>query len=331
MDRLGTRLAIVTLGAAAALAGAAPPAANLPIRSAQWLDQSQRLQALTSQPLECAAIPRTPGDRRLFEIGRAAFRAPLLLGGQAARSGLSCASCHSNGRRNQAFQFPGLSGEPGTADVTSSLMSSHRGNSVFDPRPIPDLALPGKVSRSRTNPVLETFIRGLIVEEFDGAEPPVLILQGLGAYVRAVGRPGCDPKGRMPVRLATMTGDAVRAVDASVRAWRSGDAAAARLLLSSARSTLGLIDERYNVAALASDRQAIRRADLALLAIEQAMDRKAADVVIRLAAWKAAMPRWTARLARDEARSLFDAANLAHSLRINSRSAPARGAGSLRR
>lgn len=334
MDRFGPRLTILTLGAVVALAGAAPPSADLPIRSAQWLDPSQRLQALSSQPLECAAIPRAPGERKLFEIGRAAFRAPLLLGGQAARSGLSCASCHSNGRRNQAFLFPSLSGEPGTADVTSSLMSAHRGNGVFDPKPIPDLAVPDKVSRRPGDPALETFIRGLIVEEFDGAEPPALILQGLGTYVRAIGRPGCDLQGHVPLRLATMTGDAARAVDASAQAWRGGDIAAARLLLSSARSTLGLIDERYDTASLVKDRQAIRRADRALLAIGQAIDRRATDVATRLAAWRADMPRWTARLVRDQAQSLFSPARLAHMLGgavPNPHSAPARDAGSLRR
>ncbi len=328
MDRNGSRFAILTLGAAAAIAAAAPPPADFPIRAAQWLDPPQRITALSSQPNECALVPRDAGQRQLFEIGRAAFRAPLLLGGQAARSGLNCASCHSNGRRNPAFDFPGLSGDPGTADVTSSLMSSHRGNAVFDPRTIPDLALPGKVSRARGDLALETFIHGLIVEEFDGAEPPGLILQGLGTYVRAIGRPGCDRIARMPLRLAAMTGDASRAVAASSSVWRSGDTAAARLLLSSARSVLGLIHERYAGPRLASDRLALLRADLGLLAVEQAMDRKDAQIPRMLAAWQADMPRWTAPLARDEARALFAEANLSRSLAVSSRQPPAHDAGS---
>lgn len=331
MDRIGPRLAVLKLAAGAALAWAAPSRTELPIQSAKWQAEPQRFEELSSQPLECAAIARNREEARLFEIGRSAFRAPLLLGGQAARSGLSCASCHSNGRRNPAFQFPGLSRAPGTADVTSSLMSARRGNGVFDPRPIPDLATPGKVPRTRGDGALESFVRGLIVEEFDGAEPPPLILRGLAAYVRAIGRPGCDLQARVPLRLATMTGDAARAVEASAQAWQGGDQAAARLLLTSARSTLGLIDERYNGAVLAGDRQAIRRADLALLAIGQAMDRKDADVATRLTAWKADLPGWRARLARSEARSLFAAANLARALGVTPRSPPARGGESPRR
>ena len=351
MDRIGPRLAVLklclklglkfglkrsltlglklglTLGLCAALVAAAQ-SAPYPIRAAQWLDPPQRVMALSGQPAECAAVPRDAGERQLFEIGRAAFRAPLLLGGQAARSGLSCASCHSNGRRNSAFRFPGLSGEPGTADVTSSLMSSHRGNGQFDPRPIPDLAAPVKVARARGDPALETFIHGLITQEFDGAEPPRLILQGLGAYVRSIGRPGCDLKGREQVRLVTLTGDTARAVAASSHAGGSGDAPAARLLLSSARSALGLIYERYAAPRLASDRLTLLRADLDLQAIEQAMDRKDPHVPGMLAAWQADMPRWTAPLARDEAKSLFAAANLSRSLTAISRPLPAHDGGS---
>ena len=126
-------------------------------------------------------MPADPAERARIEVGRAAFRTPLLLGGQAARLGLSCESCHANGRGNPAFRFPGLSGAPGTADVTAPLMSARRGDEVFDPRPIPDLAAPGKVARVRGDPALGAFVRGLIVEEFDGREPPPAVLDGLVA------------------------------------------------------------------------------------------------------------------------------------------------------
>lgn len=328
MDRIGSRFAILRLSAAAALAAAAPPPAGFPIREAQWLDPAQRVSALSSQPDECVRVSRNADERQSFEIGRAAFRAPLLLGGQAARSGLSCASCHSNGRRNPAFHFPGLSGEPGTADVTSSLMSSHRGNGVFDPRPIPDLAVPVKISRARADPALEAFIRELIVEEFDGAVPPPQVLRGLGAYVRAVGRPGCDLTARVPLRVNAVANDAARAVAASSRAWRSGDASTARLLLASARSALGLINERFAGSRLANDRLALRRADLALLAVEQAMDRNSGNVANLLAAWRAQMPRWTVPIERDEAQSMFAIARLEQGPTPILRPPPARGAGS---
>lgn len=311
MDRIWPRLAILTLIAVGAIAEGAQASFDLPIRAAQWLDPPQRVTALSSQPLECASIPREPGQRQLFEIGRAAFRAPLLLGGQAARAGLSCASCHSNGRRNQAFRFPGLSGDPGTADVTSSLMSSHRGNGVFDPKPIPDLALPGRISRRPGDPALENFIRGLIVEEFDGAEPPPLILRGLGAYVRAIGvraigQPGCNLARRETMKLDIMVLDIARALKASRYAWATGDAASARLLLSGARSALGLINERYAGPNLRRDQQAIRLADQDFLAIELNMDSRRGDVLERISAAQRSVVRWSAILKHDQGRSLFE-------------------------
>ena len=97
---------------------------------------------------------------------------------------MSCATCHPSGRGNPAFLLPELSDKPGTADVTSSLMSSHRGNGVFDPKPIPDLTVPGKVSRDPASPALATFVHGLITEEFDGNEPPPVAFEGLLAYLR---------------------------------------------------------------------------------------------------------------------------------------------------
>ncbi len=231
------------------------------------------------------------------------FRDRPLLGGQAARAELSCESCHSNGRGNDAFHFPGLSGEPGTADVTSSIMSSYRGNARFDPRPIPDLAAAGKISRDPAKGELEAFIRGLVVEEFDGAEPSSLVLRGLADYVRALGP--CDAP-RESVTAAGMLDDSRRATIAAGHAWARGDVAGTRLLVSAARSMLGRIDERYAADGLAADRAALRSADLGLLAIARAVDRRAVDVPARLAAWRSDLPRWAPALLRNEPRSLFN-------------------------
>jgi hypothetical protein len=326
LDHIRPRLAILTLISAGVAAGAAAIAATaqapsgFPIRAAQWLDPAQRVSALSSQPLECTSVPREPGQRQLFEIGRAAFRAPLLLGGQAARAGLSCSSCHSNGRRNQAFRFPGLSGDPGTADVTSSLMSTHRGNGLFDPKPIPDLALPGRISRRSDDPALDNFIRGLIVEEFDGAEPPPLILRGLGTYVRAIGgreisQTDCDLASREALRLDSLVLDVSRALKASRYAWVTGDAASARLLLSGARSGLGLINERYAAPNLRRDQQVLRIADHDLLATELQMDSGRGDVLARISASQKSILRWSVVLKHDQGRSLFEPSRLRESMR----------------
>jgi len=320
LETNGGHLRQATLAAAALLAALAGPTAaadrapaRLPIRSAQWIAPAAVARSLSFAPSECARPPEPEEARRRYEIGRAAFRAPLLLGGQAARVGLSCNSCHSNGRRNDGFLFPGLSGSPGTADVTSSIMSSHRGNGVFDPRPIPDLAVSRKIAREGGGD-LERFISGLITEEFDGAPPDPLILDAVASYVRAIVPSACPPAPEQAVRLADRLADADRAVQAAAYAWDAKDGDAARLLLSSARAALGEIYERFDGPTLAWARARLRRADLGLLAIQQAIDRQAPDVPLRLAGWRASEPGWAAALARAEAASLFNPQLLARRL-----------------
>ena len=203
MDRRRARARLLGAALGRLLAGAAR-APGLPIREANWLAPEAAFQSLTRQPAECLVAPAGEAEKQKVAIGRAAFRTPLLLGGQAARAGLSCASCHRNGRGNPHFLFPGVSGPAGTADVTSSLMSKRRGDGTVNPRPIPDLAGPPSariVSHDPAGRALERFIRGLIVEEFDGPEPAPAVLDGVAAYVRAIRAEGCG-KSDVPVTLA---------------------------------------------------------------------------------------------------------------------------------
>ena len=124
----------------------------------------------------------------------------------------------------------------------------------------------------------------------------------------------CAADARGPVTLAGLVDDSRRAVAAAAFAWDAGDWPAARLMVSAARSRLGLINERFDGGALARDRQRLTSADLELLAIEQAMDAKRNDVPARLAAWRSSVAGWSVPLRRNEPRSLFNPANLAHAL-----------------
>lgn len=292
----------------------AAAAVESPLRAARWLPADRQPHVLAHEPTECLLPPSNPQAARGVAIGRAAFRTPLLLGGQAARTGLSCDSCHRNGRGNPDFQFPGLSGAPGTADVTSSLMSSHRGDGRSNPTTIPDLSGPThalKVSRHPADRALETFIRGLIVEEFDGPEPAPMTLDGLAHYVRALSPRGCPPHAEQRTRLAGYLADARAAAQAAQYALDARDPATARLMLASARSALGMIDERYAAPALARDRQLLREADLELAAIQNAVDANKADTALRVTAWLSKVSRWAPQLERDEPLSLFDPRRLA--------------------
>jgi hypothetical protein len=292
---------ILAAGVAAGAAGAAV-LGEFPLREARWTAPAALPRSLSYAPAECLRPPRSPAEARGVAIGRIAFRTPLLLGGQAARAGMSCATCHVNGRGNPAFLFPGLSGAPGTADVTASLMSTHRGDGIFNPKPIPDLAGPQEKRKiSRTVPrALETFIHGLVTEEFDGPEPPPEVLAALAAYVRALDPAAC--RGReMPVRLP----DRLAEIDAAIALGRTSEGETRRLLLAAARSTLGAIDERF--AGLEADRALLRAADADLRAIRLA-ERD-------FAGWDAAWPERKRRLLRDERRSLYSAGRLAAAFR----------------
>ncbi|CAN7433443.1 hypothetical protein LJR225_002836 [Phenylobacterium sp. LjRoot225] len=255
---LGVAVAVV-LGRLALAADGDPP-----IRALHWIAPgADPLRAIGVQPTECLQIPADAAEALQVEVGRAAFRTPLLLGGQAARAGLACETCHRNGRSNPDFQFPGVSGAAGTADVTQSLFSSHRGDGIDNPRPIPDLSGPKtglKVDQSPDSPALEGFIRGLVVEEFDGDPPPPAVLQGLAAYVRALQPSACPATAHEPVDVRRLMSDARRALAAARAEIALRDRPAAILMLAAARARLALIDERLDADRFAGLRARLRAA-----------------------------------------------------------------------
>ena len=304
MDRGGTLAALLI--ALLALTGAA---VNLPLSEERWVSPGRVTAALTRQPVECLAVPANQSAAKQIAIGRAAFRTPMLLGGQAARAGLSCASCHRNGRSNQDFFLTGLSDAPGTADVTSSLMSKSRGDALFNPKPITDLAAGAathKISRDARSGDLERFITGQIVEEFDGHVPPPRVLAGLAAYVRATRPEACPRAIDEPVTVSALLDDAEAATDAA----RDTDPATARLMLSSARSTLGKIDERYTTAELDAVRVQIRAADRGLADIQKSLDVGDQAVIQQIDDWQRMFAVLRPAIKRASSRSLFNPARL---------------------
>jgi len=280
-----------------------------------WMDKhADPARALGSTPTECLRRPADPVQAARVEIGRAAFRTPVLLGGQAGRAGINCETCHRDGRDNPDFLFPGVSGAPGTADVTSSLFSTHRGNGVDDPKAIPDLSGPKtklKVGQAPADKKLEPFIHGLITEEFDGPEPTPAVLEGLAAYVRALDPAACPARARQPVDVALLMDDVRRALKAAQASDTAGDAATAVVMVASARSRLGMIDERFAAPALARPRAALRAADRRLDDLQGALRERRPDAGRRIKAWLAASPRLQRQLVAKEKASLFDPARLA--------------------
>jgi hypothetical protein len=275
-------------------------------------------RALGSVPTECLKPSSDPAAALRIEVGRAAFRTPVLLGGQAARAGINCETCHKGGRTNPDFLFPGISGDPGTADVTNALFSTHRDNGVFDPRAIPDLSGPKtnlKVNQDPAARKLEPFIHGQITEEFDGPEPPPAVLAGLAAYVRALDPAACPARARQPLTVALLMSDARRALAAAKAEAAAGDVAAAVVMAASARSRLGLVDERFAGPALAAPRRDLRAADAGLAAIQAALRARRPDAPAQMDAWLARSHPLEAELSAKAAASLFDPARLAAAAR----------------
>jgi hypothetical protein len=301
----GRARAAILIGAALLVAADEP--AQVPIRDVRWLAAGVPIERVNQLPPECYRAPADVKKRRSAEIGRVAFRAPLLLGGQAARVGLSCSSCHRNGRTNPDFHFPGVSGAPGTADVTTSILSSHRGDGTFNPKPIPDLAgdpLKRIVSRDPAKQDLTKFIHGLITKEFDGAEPPTKVLDGIANYVRAIAAPNCGTRD-LEVTAASLLTD----VDTALKLARDeSDPATARLLIGAARSNLGRIDERFQVTAIESDRRLLNDADSELRALQNDFGSRAEPAL--WSKWNQSWPARRERLQADAPRSLFSNAVL---------------------
>ena len=308
--RLAAGLLLAGLVGAGALAARGAPA----IRAMQWVAPgADPARALGSLPTECLKRPADPVAAHRVEVGRAAFRTPIVLGGQAGRAGISCESCHRAGRNNPDFLFPGVSGAPGTADVTSSLFSTHRGNGIDDPKPIPDLAGPRsalKVSQAPAERKLEPFIHGLIAEEFDGPEPSPAVLGGLAAYVRALDPAACPAASRQPLGVAMLMDDVRRALRAGQAEIARGDPATAGVMIAAARTRLGLIDERFDTPALATSRRALRTADRQLADAQAGLRAGRPDVSAALAGWLARSRPLEARLVSQSPRSLFDPARL---------------------
>lgn len=235
------------------------------LRALRWIaPQADKVQALTTEPVSCRnpleAVSRlavfdetgaSGGSVMSFssvDEGRIPFESPALLGGAAGRMGLSCSSCHLNGRNNPDFFIEGVSTSPGTADVTNSLFSKTRGNGAFDPVPIPDIAArDGKQLKDRRGAEFRAKVHGLIVEEFDGREPGDGILQAVIDYMDGL-VPCPDPYARKPL---TAQKDMMSAMQAFLIAQASeGDDS--RLMARAARERLERLNERF-IAANQSD------------------------------------------------------------------------------
>lgn len=255
LKRFGVRSACAALILAIAACASAPeasaPITRDSLRALRWIAPgADKVDALTARPVACAA-EEAKGDgvrsplAQQRELGRLAFELPALLGGAAARMGLSCSSCHLNGRGNDNFFVDGVSNAPGTADVTSSLFSKVRGNGAFDPVPIPDLAArDGRQIKDRKSQAFRDKVRGLIVEEFDGQEPSPVVFEAVLAYLDSLDITRCvDPAAKVEAKFTDDIGAVLSA--SAIMVTRDQPPEVKLFYIRAARERLERLHERF--------------------------------------------------------------------------------------
>ncbi|MEO0417366.1 MAG: hypothetical protein AAF249_00755 [Pseudomonadota bacterium] len=253
---------ISILAAAFGLSGTVMAGEPPPLLEAGWLASEGQLEALSTEPnvprekVHAAARASDLSARFSSEAslrdelltGEFLFRSPLLLGGQAAKAGLSCHSCHVNGRGNPNFEFAAISDAPGTADTTHSFFSKTLGNRTFDPVPIPDLTQPGKVDHDPSSGDLEAFITRIVVDEFSGSRAVNEAIGPLATYVRALRQTSLSKEADYRPRslMRDMADLQVTAEEARLR-LKAGQWRAASLLVASAQGQMQNVYERLRV------------------------------------------------------------------------------------
>ena len=240
-------LAVLLLLLIPAIPAAAEPGEPF-LDDLKWIDRSaDRSAHLTRMPTECVA---QASDSRapLVAIGRIAFRSPVLLGGIAARSGMSCNTCHRNGHGNPAFFLAGVSGNAGTADVTGRVFSTNRDDGEFNPVAIPSLVdVASRQSFGSIAPVrkLRDFVRVVIIEEFQGPPPSTAVTEGLLAYLTGLRGSACPEQSHRDVVLDDEALDLDAAYDGVVWAIERNDPETADFVLLSLRALLGRMHQRF--------------------------------------------------------------------------------------
>jgi cytochrome c peroxidase len=144
----------------------------------------------------------------LIKLGNLAFASPSILGNVAQQAGISCETCHVNGAGNAKFFMPKMSTRPGNFDTTGALFNPKADNGVLDPVRIPSLRGARYLSPYGADgrmASLRDFVRNVIVNEFAGAEPAPVILDGLVAYIQDIDflpNPSLGPGGRLAGRIS---------------------------------------------------------------------------------------------------------------------------------
>jgi hypothetical protein len=235
----------LVLGLAPRLGQSEPPL----LSELKWIhSDADAVAALTTQPPECFAEPATRALGRRARLGRVAFRSPFLLGGVASRVGMSCDTCHRNGHDNPDFFVEGVSGGPGTADVTGAVFSRRRDDGEQNPVRIPSL-----LDASITPPFgtvlpaadLRSFIHTAVVDEFEGEPPLEPVVEGLVLYLQALQASACPERSREARTFEASASDLLQTFDVLIESRRQSEDRVTHFVVLSLRAELERMYRRF--------------------------------------------------------------------------------------
>lgn len=215
----------------------------------KWLHpDADVVAALTTRLAECLVMPSDPAQAQLARLGRVAFRSPVLLGGVASRVGMSCDSCHPNGHDNPVFHFAGVSGGPGTADVTGAVFSKNREDGLRNPVPIPTLVDAGSAPPFGSvlpAPDLRTFLHAAVVDEFQGEPPLEPVLEALMVYLAGLRSAGCPKPREEALSFGVEAAALLETFDVVIESVDGGDRGVGKFALLSLRAALERVYRRF--------------------------------------------------------------------------------------
>lgn len=164
----------------------------------KWLPPGSRIETTLSEYPARAVISEQRGGRagHLARLGELVFRSPLTLGRDAARRGLSCDACHSNGAANTAFMIPGASDRPGNVDLTHREFHFREDDGIENPVNIPSLRglrWTAPYGHDGRFPTLRAFSHNVITREFGGPPLEDWLMDALVAWQMEFGFTDRDP------------------------------------------------------------------------------------------------------------------------------------------
>ena len=156
---------------------------------APWLPPGNFIGDQSPLPLlvlnfEAQGIDET--DLPLIAYGDMLFDSPEIFGDPARSIGITCSTCHNRSDINKEFFIPGVSHQPGAADVDGSFFNAafnDRRDDGIDMPSLRGIRLTGPYGRDGRFASLRDFTRNVIVNEFAGPEPTPFMLDALVAYI----------------------------------------------------------------------------------------------------------------------------------------------------